>query len=335
MVSVALDKKNLKKFIMAMLKQGQLRGPVKDSQGVVLGDVTAKSELVLEYANFKLPLKREFFPQCEVISRYDANGLREETVNDESIVMFGVRPCDAQSLVHLDKVFSDEQYTDPYYQKRRDNSLVISLACKTPASECFCSSTGGGPYDKAGADIMSVDLGNSLFFEAVSAKGEAFLTKNKGLFRPPTSKETQQRKRQESDSIKQQPELRISDIPKMLQNATDPLFWDSLAETCLGCGACTFLCPTCHCFDFFEEKQERGGKRLRVHDACMFASFTREASGHNPRSGRGERMRQRIMHKFSYAQENYGRIFCVGCGRCVVNCPSNIDIRETLSRVNA
>lgn len=162
-----------------MLKQGQLRGPVKDSQGVVLGDVTAKSELVLEYANFKLPLKREFFPQCEVISRYDANGLREETVNDESIVMFGVRPCDAQSLVHLDKVFSDEQYTDPYYQKRRDNSLVISLACKTPASECFCSSTGGGPYDKAGADIMSVDLGNSLFLKLSRRKAKPFLQRTK------------------------------------------------------------------------------------------------------------------------------------------------------------
>jgi sulfhydrogenase subunit beta (sulfur reductase) len=65
----------------------------------------------------------------------------------------------------------------------------------------------------------------------------------------------------------------------------------------------------------------------------MFTAFTREASGHNPRSKPGERMRQRVMHKFSYAPENFNEIFCVGCGRCIVNCPSNIDIRETVSRI--
>jgi ferredoxin len=85
----------------------------------------------------------------------------------------------------------------------------------------------------------------------------------------------------------------------------------------------------------YEEKQETGSARLRVHDACMFVSFVREASGHNPRGRKGERMRQRIMHKFSYAPENFNAAFCVGCGRCVVNCPSNIDIRETIAMVNA
>jgi predicted aldo/keto reductase-like oxidoreductase len=67
----------------------------------------------------------------------------------------------------------------------------------------------------------------------------------------------------------------------------------------------------------------------------MFPSFVREASGHNPRGRKGERMRQRIMHKFSYAPENFNAVFCVGCGRCVANCPSNIDVRETIAMVNA
>ena len=40
------------------------------------------------------------------------------------------------------------------------------------------------------------------------------------------------------------------------------------------------------------------------------------------------------MHKFLYypAREE-GAALCVGCGRCVVQCPVNIDIREVLTHV--
>jgi sulfhydrogenase subunit beta (sulfur reductase) len=331
----ALDKKKLQKLVAVMLKQGTVRGPVRDARtkSVVLGDLSAKSEIVFDYANFKLPPKREFFPQCEVIVRYDANGTRQEAASDEKVILFGVRPCDVRSLCYLDKVFADAQYTDPYYQMRRDSALVITLACEKPGDACFCSSVGGGPADATGADVMTFDLGNSLIFEAATEKGSAFIKKNKALLRAPTSQELQKRKQQEEKARKSLPELRYDDVPQAIKKNFNSPLWDVLAETCLGCGACTYLCPTCHCFDLYDEKQEAGGRKLRVHDACMFASFTREASGHNPRSKKGERMRQRVMHKFSYAPENFGDIFCVGCGRCIINCPSNIDIRETVSKV--
>jgi ferredoxin len=331
----ALDKKNLTKLVAAMLKQGTVRGPVRDArtQSVVLADLSPKSELVFDYANFKLPPKREFFPQCEVIARYDATGTRQEAESNEKVILFGVRPCDVRSLLHLDKVFADAQYTDPYYQMRRDNAFVIALACAEPAHACFCSSVDGGPAASAGADVMAFDLGKSLIFEAVSEKGEGFIKKNKVLLRAPTTTEIQKRKQQEERARKSLPELRYTDVPQTIKKNFNSPLWDVLAETCLGCGACTYLCPTCHCFDLYDEKQETGGMKLRVHDACMFASFTREASGHNPRGKRSERMRQRVMHKFSYAPEIFGDIFCVGCGRCIINCPSNIDIRETVSRV--
>jgi ferredoxin len=297
-----------------------------------MGDLTAKSEITFDYANFKLPPKREFFPQCETIARYDATGLREESAADEQVILFGIRPCDAQSLIYLDKVFSDAQFTDPYYRKRRDNALIIALACAEPGNACFCSSVNGGPASPAGADVMAFDLGASLVLEAVSAKGEDFLKKNKALLRAPLVAEIQKRKKLEARSSVA-PKIRLADAPKSIRKNFNSPVWEAIAETCLGCGACTFLCPTCHCFDLFDDKQETGGRKLRLHDACMFAGFTREASGHNPRSKKSERMRQRVMHKFSYAPENMGDIFCVGCGRCISNCPSNIDIRETVSRV--
>jgi sulfhydrogenase subunit beta (sulfur reductase) len=332
---VALDKKNLSNLVAALRKQGRVRGPVATDQGIVLGEITGKIVPQLAFANFRLPLKREFFPQCEVISRYDVNGTVEETVNNSSVVLFGVRPCDTQSLSFLDKVFIDDKYVDPYYAKRRENTLVISLACSAPGSSCFCASTGGGTASRRGTDILAVNLTKALLFESVSKKGEAFVKKNAALFRKPTPAELSAQEKQEADALEKMAAVDVARAPGSLAKKNDPGFWESVAETCLSCGACTFMCPTCHCFDLFDDAQEKGSVRLRVHDACMFTSFVREASGHNPRGRKGERLRQRIMHKFSYAPENFGQVFCVGCGRCVASCPSNIDIRETVSMVNA
>ena len=332
MLQRSLDKGDMKRFVAAMLNEGKVRGPVAGLQGAALCDSSIDSDLALDYANFLLPPKREFFPQCEVIGSYDAAGTREEPINEENVVIFGVRPCDAQAISNLDKVFGDKPCGDPYYQKKRDAALVISLACAKPAPGCFCSSVGGAPAGKTGADIIAFNLGKTLLLEAVSERGEAFLDKNAGLFREPAPAEAAMRNQQESDALKLLPAVAASAMPGALQKKNDPLFWEAIAETCLSCGACTFLCPTCHCFDLHDESQGAGGKRLRIHDACMFTAFAREASGHNPRSKPSERMRQRILHKFSYAPENYNEIFCVGCGRCIANCPSNIDIRETIAK---
>jgi ferredoxin len=329
----AIDKKDVGKLIAAMRKHGRVRGPVAGDDGAVLAELSAKSGPCLDYGNFKLPPKREFFPQCETIAVYDANGTVASPIDDENTVLFGIRPCDARSFRHLDRVFSDSQYTDPYFRKRRDNTLVISLACIEPAETCFCSSTGGGPADGTGSDAVVHDTGPSLLFEAFSPKGEAFLKKHSPLFREPTTKELVKRSRQETHARDHLRHIGVSDVPAALKKEIGSAVWDGIAETCLGCGACTYLCPTCHCFDLIDEPLRNGGRKLRVHDACMFASFTREASGHNPRAKKGERMRQRVMHKFSYAPDNFKEIFCVGCGRCIAHCPSNIDIRETIARV--
>jgi len=333
----AVDKKNFNKLVTAMLKQGAVRGPVRGDRGVSLADISGKSTIVFEYENFELPLKREFFPQCETLAAYDGGGWHAAASGDaRQRIIFGVRPCDAQSLMHLDRVFADEKRTDPSYKSRRDRTLVISMACETAGPACFCSSVGGGPASANGADVVAFNLRNSLLFEAVTPRGEAFLAKNKALLREVAPAELKARKDQEARALKELPALAMAGetAAKLAKNFNSPL-WESIAETCLSCGACTYLCPTCHCFDICDEQQAQGGAKVRVHDACMFASFTREASGYNPRGRRRERMRQRVMHKFSYAPENFGEIFCVGCGRCVVQCPSNIDIRETVSRVTA
>jgi ferredoxin len=113
----------------------------------------------------------------------------------------------------------------------------------------------------------------------------------------------------------------------------DSALWDGIGERCVACGVCTYLCPTCHCFDIQDETHRGEGARVRNWDTCQFELFTRHASGHNPRSAQSRRVRQRIMHKFQYGPRNTGMPFCVGCGRCVAYCPVNIDLRRILDDI--
>ena len=332
-MQVVLDKKMSEKFIEAMLGEGEVLGPVASERGIVLEKYTPGSTLELDYDNFKLPLKRVFFPQCEMLARWDTSGIKETVTDDVSYVIFGARPCDTKSLLQLDKVFTDDTFSDPYFERRRKNTLIISLACITPADTCFCSSTSGGPDGTDGTDILTYALEKVLLLTSVTEKGDAFLKKNNTLFKEPTAEEVEESEKQAASAEEKLSTFHAAGVPEKLSGGIDPQFWDTIAQTCLSCGACAFLCPTCHCFDLHDEKQKEDGARIRIHDTCMFDSFVKEASGHNPRSKNGQRMKQRIMHKFSYTPENFGEIFCVGCGRCVNNCPSGIDIRETISKV--
>ena len=126
---------------------------------------------------------------------------------------------------------------------------------------------------------------------------------------------------------------------KVAARFTDVDFWEKETDRCLSCGACTYFCPTCYCFNITDEGEatsEKGGRRLRTWDNCMSPLFTREASGHNTRMEKALRMRNRVSHKFSTYPENWGTFSCNGCGRCISNCPVSLDIRQiVLDAINA
>jgi sulfhydrogenase subunit beta (sulfur reductase) len=213
-------------------------------------------------------------------------------------------------------------------------TTVIALACiHPPYATCFCTVTGGNPASPEGADILLTDIGEAYLAEFITPKGERLLPR---LGKLPEAEETALSRREEI-SVRAGGEIRSApparDIKPVLDRIFEHPFWETIHGKCLKCGTCTYLCPTCHCFDINDETKGGDGVRIRNWDSCMYPLFTRMASGHNPRTSQKERWRQRVMHKFRYYVENFGVISCVGCGRCVMLCPVNIDIRKIISDI--
>ncbi len=318
----------------ALAAEYQVIAPVRDAGGVSYKAVKKFSEVKQDYLNSKLPPKSFFFPQHEKLLSYKKEG-KDVTVknelNVEKTILFGIRPCDAKGFLLLDKVFKNDQYRDPYYFERRDNTIVIGVACHKIAPTCFCSSLGLSPASSAGSDIFLIDLGDSYQIEAISDNGKFLMAGLEGLEELSTEEQTL------VDTIKSAEttsKVDVSTITTKLDKMFDNPYWDTLHEKCLSCNACSFSCPTCHCFDISEEVLKNEGSRVRTWDGCMAPLFTLHGSGHNPRDQKKSRWRQRMLHKFNYFVHNNGDIACVGCGRCIKNCPVNLDIRQTIDGVN-
>ena len=113
----------------------------------------------------------------------------------------------------------------------------------------------------------------------------------------------------------------------------DKIDWVKYTDICQGCGLCTFICPTCHCFEFKDVDENGSVCRYRNWDSCMFPKFTVHASGHNPRASIKERYRQRVLHKYSYIPKNFGYVSCTGCGRCIRSCPAGVNIRSIVEGI--
>jgi ferredoxin len=330
----AITKQQLEKMLTSLSDGWTVYAPINQGDKTVFDVLHEDNSISYDYVNTQKSLKNVFFPQREVLCTFEDQELKEVPYDETKYVVFGARPCDTMALVYLDKIFSDvtSRFKDPYYLNRRENSVVISLACNEAAETCFCTSVEGSPTGREGADIIAFEVGERLLLEAVTEKGEQFLEENKKHFEEVTEDDRQKQQEQEEEVKKQLKEIDLEGIKQKLDTLFDDEDWERVTARCIGCGSCTFFCPTCHCFNITDETDNSGkGVRLRSWDSCQYPLFTRHASGHNPRPQKTQRMRQRIMHKFSYTVEKTNDIYCVGCGRCIVNCPVDLDIREILT----
>jgi ferredoxin len=330
MQSKIIKKTDLRGLVGAVLEDGKtFIGPVQKDRGVEFSGLRIHDPVLLDYGNSLVPVKRHLLPWSETLYEYEEKKPSEVPPANAKTIIFGVRPCDALAVRYMDRVFLAERYEDPYYSRKRDNTVILSLACDEPGDTCFCSSVNGSPTGSEGSDAIIYNIDNHLLFEAHSEKGTNFIERYSVFFADADDSILGKRDDVIDKLANGMSGTRASGIKEKV-DALKAKDWEEISQGCIGCGVCTFLCPTCHCFGIHNEQDRKVSSCIRVQDSCQFEQFTLEASAHNPRKTRADRMKQRLMHKFSFSVEKYKNIFCVGCGRCILNCPVNLDVREII-----
>jgi len=279
-----------------------------------------------------------FFPQTENIVNFKLEGKNIEIIDPrketEDFVIFGVRACDVRAFDILDRVFLKDT-PDTYYQNRREHSTVISLACTKPAESCFCTSF-GIDATVPGGDLTAWMGDELLYLRENTEKGKKIVALLSDLIEECNSDEVEDQKRVTKDRLRKLP---LSDVttegftPEKTKELFSSTAWEELSESCLACGSCTFVCPTCQCYDIKDFDTGHGIERFRCWDSCMYSDFTKMSAG-QPRTSQLERFRQRFMHKLIYFPENNEGLYsCVGCGRCLKRCPIHMNIVKVMKRL--
>ena len=279
-----------------------------------------------------------FFPQTENLMDFKVDGKSIEVIDTrsetEDFVIFGVRACDVKSFEVLDRVFLAEP-VDSYYKNRREHGIIVSAACSRPVETCFCKTFGIDASEPEG-DVVCYKTSDAIYMDAKTEKGENLLK----LIESITEEDDGKTAENEKNIIRE----RLDKLP--LKNLTADAFgsdktskffdapeWKELSESCLGCGTCTFVCPTCQCYDIKDFNTGHGVKRFRCWDSCMYSDFTKMSAG-QPRLTQLERFRQRFMHKLVYYPTNNDGFFsCVGCGRCLAKCPIQMNIVKVMKKL--
>lgn len=329
----------LDRLFAAISETKELYLPVRGEKDVSYKPWSEGTEYAADALNTVKSPKDLFFPQSEnLYAMKTTEGGRKIDLVDNSyggrdFVVFGVRACDAASFGILDRVFLSNP-VDAYYKARREKGVVVTVACREPETSCFCHTFGIDPAEPAG-DVSCIFAGDSLYLDAKTEKGAALLD-SLGVLEDAADADldvVEAEKTVARDNLAKTPLYDLTTegfgAGKTMELFGSPK-WAELSEACLGCGTCTFVCPTCQCYDIRDYDTGHGVQRYRCWDSCMFSEFTRMSAG-QPRLTQVERFRQRFMHKLVYYPENNEGVFsCVGCGRCVVKCPQHLNIVKVI-----
>ncbi len=336
MLKCSLDKINL--IFAEISKNASLYLPVDQTDGSAAYKKWEEGTAWSNALNTVRSPKDFFFPQTEDLMQFKIEGKNIEVIDTrsatEDFVIFGVRACDVKSFDILDRVFLSEP-VDSFYASRRQHGVIVSMACTRPSETCFCKTFGIDPSEPQG-DISAWKTETDVFFKANTEKGEALLEKISALCEEADETAVSEQK-EKINAIMDKLPLKDLTTDAFGGGKTSELFnapeWEEMSQTCLGCGTCTFVCPTCQCYDIKDFNTGNGVIRYRCWDSCMYSDFTKMAHGNN-RLSQKERFRQRFMHKLVYYPENNDGLFsCVGCGRCLAKCPISMNIVKVMKKI--
>lgn len=333
-----IAKENLPALFRLLAEKQELYLPIKINGQVNFAAWSEDAEVDLDTLKTVKSPKDAFFPQSENLYTCVREGkkikVEPQTLKEQDFVVFGMKACDVKGVEVLDKVFLADP-VDSFYAARRDHGTIVAMACHEPEETCFCTVFGVDCAEPA-ADVATWMVGEVLYWKALTPKGEKLTELVNSLLSDADEKE-EEKVEEEKDAIREiVKKLPYSTLSlegwngDALKEKFDSALWEELYKPCLACGTCTFVCPTCQCYDIKDYDTGNGVQRYRCWDSCMYSDFTMMAHGNN-RTSQMQRFRQRFMHKLVYfPANNDGMYSCVGCGRCVEKCPSALNIVKVI-----
>ena len=330
-----IKREDLPALFQKIAADQELYLPVRTADQTNFGVWREEAEVDLDTLKTVKSPKDVFFPQSETLYTCYREGkklsVEPETLKEQDFVVFGMKACDIKGVEVLDRVFLSDPI-DTFYAARRDHGTIVALACHEPEETCFCKVFGVDAAHPA-ADVAAWMVEDTLYWKPETEKGQKLTENLADILEKAEDAGSETAVAEEEEKIR----FIIEELPYshlslegwngdvLMEKFESPL-WEELYKPCLACGTCTFVCPTCQCYDIKDYDTGHGVQRYRCWDSCMYSDFTMMAHGNN-RTSQKERFRQRFMHKLVYfPANNDGMYSCVGCGRCVEKCPASLNI---------
>jgi ferredoxin len=328
----------LKPLLDAITEQMELYVPKKAGEHYIYNRYEPSDGSQWEFNDIRtcVPVKEFLFPVRELAASYP-NPLEPKDI--KPFAVFGLKDCDLRSIEILDKVFAEEEFEDPFYLARRERMFIISSDCLDSGESCFCNIFDGKPFSESGFDLNVSKVKGGFIIEVGSQKGKDLIEKHSPLFtevpRAALTERDENRAKTQKKLEENNAELKFeATFKEIVENSEESDTFDTEAQSCVECQACTRVCPTCHCFYLYDTSQKEYFTKMKMWDSCMRMAYAAVAGGANPYKALGDRIQHRLMHKFVYFLDRYGLDMCVGCGRCIDAEAGGVDLREVLKKLS-
>jgi len=304
--------------------------PVKINHHIDYKLFSSDSPIIYNHPLPVTPLKLFLLPAKE-------NVVISKSFHNKKLVV-GVPSCDLQGLGLLDEIYLEEQYPDPKYKDNRENTILVGTDCHSIRENCHCTSYGIEPFPVSHADITLVSLDDSILLTLNTSRGEELISKYgmKLQVSKPAHEKLQkaEARRHATKSMLKRQNGNLAGYEAtgdLIRNSAEEI-WKRYSKTCVSCGACATICPTCTCFLLIDRP---GFDKVRQLDACQYPGFERIAAGEDPLHKKSVRFRNRYICKYVWKPERFRSTACTGCGRCIDCCIGKINKNEIFKELAA
>ncbi len=274
------------------------------------------------------PLKTLLLPVKE-------NVVINKKIHNKNIII-GIPSCDLAGMELLDEIYLDESFIDPYYKNARENSILIGTDCFSTQEHCHCTTYGVNPYPEKNNDLSLVSLNGSILIFVNTDKGAEIAGEIEAVASPAEiSSENSRILKEKRESVKGELKRKNAKLPdyketgKLIGKSKEAI-WEKYAKTCVSCGACATICPTCTCFLLIDRPDF---EKVRQVDACQYPGFERISAGEDPLGRKHIRFKNRYLCKYVWKPESFKSTACTGCGRCIESCIGNINKNELFTEL--